>query len=233
MVIIFEYGKSSDFGEIRISPPEKRKIKPVAVKFIGLMFLAVGLTGASISFWPIISTEAAYRYSKKAAIKVIKQDDKVQVTGFAKDNGITNTYFSIFIPKINAKAQILQNVDPVDSELYLNALRKGVAHAAGSVFPGMPGATYLFAHSTQNSWEVNSMNAIFYLVKDLEEKDRIYVFFNDKIHKYSVSEKSIVDANDIKWLNNAKEGKERLILQTCWPPGTTWKRLVIVALPVS
>jgi len=43
----------------------------------------------------------------------------------------------------------------------LPILQKGIAHAQGSVFPGMQGNIYLFAHSTDNWWNVGRYNAVF------------------------------------------------------------------------
>jgi hypothetical protein len=40
----------------------------------------------------------------------------------------------------------------------------GVAHAKGTVFPHK-GNIYLFAHSTDNWWNVGRYNAVFYLLK--------------------------------------------------------------------
>ena len=59
-----------------------------------------------------------------------------------------DTEFSIIIPKIGASAKIFPNVDPSNSDEFLPILMKGVAHAKGTVFPGIVGNTYLFAHST-------------------------------------------------------------------------------------
>ena len=46
---------------------------------------------------------------------------------------------------------------------------------------------------------------------------------------YKVTESRIVDADDVSFITEAQSGEEQLILQTCWPPGTTWKRLLVFA----
>lgn len=143
-----------------------------------------------------------------------------------------DTDFSIVIPKIGANARVFPNIDASKESEFLPILQQGVAHAKGSVFPGMKGNTYLFAHSTDNFWDVGRYNAVFYLLKNLEVGDDIAIFFENRRHNYKVSQSKIVDANDVSSLVGAQEvKKEQLILQTCWPPGTTWKRLIVVAVP--
>lgn len=143
-----------------------------------------------------------------------------------------DTRFSIIIPKIGASAKIYPNVNPSNDKEFLPILRKGVAHASGTVFPGMEGNIYLFAHSTDNFWDVGRYNAIFYLLKDLEPGDEIAIFFENKRHNYVVKSSKITSPSDTGYITNAQKTKKKvLILQTCWPPGTTWQRLLVFAEP--
>lgn len=139
--------------------------------------------------------------------------------------------FSILIPKIGASSRVIANVDPENKVEYLSALKTGVAHAKGSVFPGFSGNTYLFAHSADNWWDVGHYNAVFYTLNNLSENDEIVVFFENRRYNYRVSKKVIADPNDTTYLTWQQEGPNQLVLQTCWPPGTTWKRLYIMAEP--
>lgn len=141
-----------------------------------------------------------------------------------------DTSFDILIPKIGANAKVFPNVDASDSNQFLPILKQGVAHAKGSVFPGMNGNIYLFAHSTDNFWDVGRYNAIFYLLKDLKPGDEIVVFFENKRFNYVVSDAKTVDPSDVSYITDAQnQNSETLILQTCWPPGTTWKRWLVFA----
>lgn len=138
--------------------------------------------------------------------------------------------FGIIIPKIGANAKIIPNVDAGKSESYLPALQEGVAHAAGTVFPGVASNIYLFAHSTDAFWNVGRYNAIFYLLKELDNGDEIDIFYLGKRHIYKVVDKKIVDPSEVSYLTE-QTPYEQLTLQTCWPPGTTLKRLIIKARP--
>ncbi len=143
-----------------------------------------------------------------------------------------DTEFGILIPKIGANAKIYANVDSSNQNNFLPILQHGVAHALGTVFPGMSGNIYLFAHSTDNFWNVGRYNAIFYLLKNLVPGDEIVIFYQDKRHDYRVVETRIVEASDVSYITKSQEGQqEALILQTCWPPGTTWKRFLVIATP--
>lgn len=139
--------------------------------------------------------------------------------------------FSIVIPKIGAAQAVASNVDPANEKEYLEVLKSSIAHAKGTAFPGMDGTTYLFAHSADNFWNVGRYNAVFYLLKEMESEDDIYVYFQGKRHNYKVYDKKIIDSNDSHYVNSNIGQGEILILQTCWPPGTAWKRLLIFAKP--
>lgn len=135
--------------------------------------------------------------------------------------------FSIVIPKISASAKVIANVDAGNSKIYNEALRQGVAHAAGSVLPGMKGTTYLFAHSTDGPWNVRRYNAVFYLLKELEAGDDIVAFFEGKKFFYTVVNKEIKDPKNTELFSQKEE--ELLVLQTCWPPGTVKQVLLVTA----
>lgn len=257
LIYHFEWGKTH--GEVKIAFNKWLWIAAVLIQPLGSALIVVGLAGIIFTLQPVVSTEVSYRWSQLTGsnqqtrltdqqflVQVRAEDDqKEKVKNLAVEWGIQNTHFSIYIPKINARAPIIENVNPNDQNEYIQALSHGVAQASGSVFPGMQGATFLFAHSSSAPWDSIKYNTVFYLLRELNptkegplggggstnKGDEIYVFFLDKVHKYRVTEKRIVEPDDISWLVDAKQGSERLILQTCWPPGTTLKRLIIVAEP--
>jgi len=139
--------------------------------------------------------------------------------------------FSIVIPKIGANARVISNVNSADEKVYLKALKKGVAHALGTAFPGEKGHIYLFAHSTDYIWNVGTYNAVFYLLYKLEKNDEINLFYQGHRYRYKVVYKQMVDPSEVEYLTR-KTNKEFLTLQTCWPPGTTLKRLLVFASPI-
>ncbi len=142
-----------------------------------------------------------------------------------------DTNFSIVIPKIGASAKVFPNVDPEDEASFVPILKEGVAHAKGTVFPGMRGTIYLFAHSTDNFWDVGRYNAIFYLLKDMNKGDEVTMFFEGKRYEYVVTENRIGEASEVENLTKSRGLDQKLVMQTCWPPGTTWKRIFVTAVP--
>ncbi len=139
--------------------------------------------------------------------------------------------FSVIIPKIGAHAPITQNVDPNDEQGYLRVLQNSVAHAKGSALPGLKGSTYLFAHSADSFWNVGRYNAVFYLLNKMEVGDDVIIFYSGQRYDYVVKKTEIVEAEDTHYIaSNIGQG-EKIILQTCWPPGTAWKRFLVFAEP--
>ncbi|RJR24790.1 sortase [Candidatus Microgenomates bacterium] len=206
--------------------------------------LALGLIGISLFVFgaavlPIIKLELSYRlnpkneaeareyFPKTPSYEVALENKKQLASQEAAKYGV-DTDFSLVIPKISATSKIIANVDPADENKYKAALKNGVAHASGTKFPGSKGTIYLFAHSTNTLVNVSRYNAVFYLVKELEPGDQVIIFFAGLKYSYRVTEKVITTPEDLSLIKD-NQSTEKLILQTCWPPGTTLKRLMVVA----
>jgi len=143
-----------------------------------------------------------------------------------------NIDFALTIEKIGASSAIIQNVSPYDSKEYQLALRDGVAHAEGTKLPGQGGNIFLFAHSSADLLTAERYNSVFYLMHHLETGDVIRVWYQGKEYDYSVLDKQLVSPIDTKYLTTSITD-ETLTLMTCWPPGTTYKRLIVIAKPVQ
>jgi sortase A len=141
--------------------------------------------------------------------------------------------FGIVIPKIRANAKVINNIDPFNSKEYQWALTKGVAHAKGTAYPGHAGNTFIFAHSSVDWYIANRYNSVFYLLHKLEKGDKIEMYYKKKKYVYEVTVKKYVDASDVSYLNSQNSlnslNTSILTLMTCWPPGTTYKRLIVQA----
>lgn len=236
----------------------REKINFVTMRTIGNFLLFFSLYGVAATFGPALYYEGEYRIAQARGVQYTVQSSVETVSalpssapspaptiapdspGFGSVKASENeqvlvppdTQFSVVIPKIGATSRVHPNVDPLDENEFLPKLQTGVAHAKGSVFPGMQGNTYLFAHSTDNFWNVGRYNAVFYLLKELKPGDDVVVFFENRRYNYKVDRTEIRDSDDVEFLvESQKPGKEQLIMQTCWPPGTTWKRLFVIATP--
>lgn len=143
-----------------------------------------------------------------------------------------NTDYSIVIPKLGAAAPIVKDVDSLDPSIYQRALTKGVAHANGTANPGENGNIFLFAHSSADLFTASRYNSVFYLVHHLDNGDEINLWYQGIERHYQVISKEYVSASDTEYLTR-KTSVETLTLMTCWPPGTTYKRLIIEAIKVQ
>lgn len=133
------------------------------------------------------------------------------------------------IPKIRAQASVQENVDPFNKAEYNQVLKKNVAHAKGTSLPGQNGTVFIFAHSSATPWEITRLNTIFLRLGELEKDDLIEIQKDKKTYKYKVREKREVMPSEVNYLLN--NNKKQLILQTCTPIGTDWKRLLVFADP--
>ncbi len=140
--------------------------------------------------------------------------------------------FSVVIPKIGANARVVSNVDTSNEREYAEALKKGVAQAQGTAFPGEGGHIFLFAHSTDYWWNVSTYNAVFYLLGKLVKGDDINIFYKGERFMYRVVDSKIVDPSEVEYITR-KTNQEFVTLQTCWPLGTTFKRLLVFAVRVA
>ena len=224
---------------MQIKRPEGEYVRILVLRTVGNFFILASLLGVFLTFYPVIEAEVKYRVSLIRGETFIVEGDTVLKptpgalsTVNAKPTPETivpvDREFGIVIPKINANVKVIPDVDAGNYTEYMAALKQGVAHAKGTVYPGMVGNSFLFAHSVGNFWEVNRYNAVFYLLKELDNGDLIVMFWHGKRYDYIVTDKKTVDPTEVGYLNSISN-YPMLTLQTCWPPGTTLKRLLVFA----
>lgn len=214
------------------------------ISFLGTGLIIFSLIGIVLTFGPAAYFEVQYRIWQASGIShyIVDPISHMRQSKFLSSNFIPthpksismkpiDTLFSIMIPKIGANAKITANVDPGDKNIYLPVLKRSVAQAKGSALPDQNGTVYLFAHSTDNFWDVGLYNAVFYLLKELNPGDNVVLYYKNQQYDYTVTDRKIVDPSDVSYLMNSLHSPKQLILQTCWPPGTTWKRLLVIAKP--
>jgi len=205
--------------------PKRKTIKKTSRNYsqvflvVGLSLIAAGLILLLAIFWPVLTAELKYQFRSEKIIFASTTTQPQEI------KPISDT-FGIVIPKINANAAVIPNVDPYNSHEYQQALTKGVAHAKGSVYPGNVGNVFIFSHSSVDFFKALRYNAVFYLLDKLEMNDEIDLYFNKEKFVYHVTEKKLVDPSNIFYITD--KTKDKLVtLMTCWPPGTTFKRLIV------
>ena len=191
-----------------------------AVTITGIFLILSGLFILVKTVYPIVFEEARYQI-KQVQTKAPNSIELAVITPI-------DTEFSIQIPKINANAKIIANVDPYNEKEYQKKLSQGVAHSKGSALPDTLGNMFLFAHSSQDFFVASRYNAVFYLLNKLEQGDSITIYYKNTPYVYQVTNKRIVLPQDVQYMKSIGNN-ETLTLMTCWPAGTTFKRLLIKA----
>ncbi|MFZ5365904.1 MAG: sortase [Patescibacteria group bacterium] len=185
-------------------------------------FLIIG--GILISlfiFGPVIKEELGYRFNQWGGVRY-----SLDVSLEFPQSGLRpivpiDKEFGIVIPKIVVNAEIFPEIDPGNPQEFLPILKKGVACAKGSAYPDEEGNVFLF--------NVGRDNAVFFLIGKLEKDDEIDIFYKNKRYKYEVTEKAVVSQEEPGQYVKEHTGGKTLTLQTGYPPGTTLKRLIVIA----
>src|SRR5260221_5296417 len=234
--IIYKYQSSGPHGVVMLHASLKSKILYSLTRGIGAGLICFVIISAIFTFGPLLKEEILYDLGsssisyKPSQTDIVNAQNTSLIQNEAKKFGV-DSYFSVVIPKINAKANIIANVDTGNEAEYDKALSEGVAHAKGTYFPGQGKNIFLFAHSTNAPWNVARFNAVFYLLDKMSKGDQIIIYFADKRYIYQVTDIKTVGPNDTSYLSD--DGlAEKLILQTCSPPGTSWNRLLVLAKPI-
>lgn len=225
----------------------KRFKKILAVRFFAYFSILLGVATLLAEFGPVGWAEANYRVNNLFGVKHVLDSStpgsnvvtsagvEQSSEGFEGVAGISDqkiipvsTEYGIVIEKINANAKVIPNVNPAIERDYMAALAQGVAEAQGSTKPGENGNLYIFSHSTDAPWNIVRFNAVFYLLRELNEGDRITLFYQNRRYDYIVFNKTVARGDDISFLLNRYD-KPVLTLQTCDPPGTILNRMVVRA----
>ncbi|MEK7526510.1 MAG: sortase [Patescibacteria group bacterium] len=234
--IIYQKGISKRHGVIIVRAPLIVRMTYGFLRGIGAGLIGFVIIALVFTFGPIVKEETSYLLLKDEKqileqLETTKALETSQIQEEAQRLGL-DSHYSLYIPKINAKSKIIANVDVNSTTDYQAALKEGVAHARGTYFPGQGKLIYLFAHSTDSPLNFARYNAVFYMVRKLDEGDRVTIYFADQKYEYQVTQKVITNPADVSWLTKGYT-EETLVLQTCDPPGTTWNRLLVLAKRVK
>jgi sortase A len=137
-----------------------------------------------------------------------------------------NSNFWLRIDKLKIKAPVAENVDGENKKKYNETLTHALAHYKGTSLPNGKSNVFIFGHS-DSDLDKGPFRDIFAKLNDLNNGDKITVYYKGNYYHYTVREKKVVRANNVSVLKQGPE--EILTLMTCWPVGTKDKRLVVIA----
>lgn len=135
------------------------------------------------------------------------------------------------IGKIGVSAPIVFGVSDKTKDIYDN-LSRGVVHYSPSPKPGEKGASIILGHSSDYPWKKNAYGAVFALLGKLTPGDRLQVQYdNGTVLTFEVRQSLIFTpfSKDSR-LEKIEGGMDSsLVLVSCWPVGTAYKRIAVEA----
>ena len=212
---------------------KNKKACPSLRVILACFLLLFGLVVLTVAYGPILIAELRFVLRQRSAdftTQLVGENSQTNSTTNQESNLAikpVNEEFSIVIPKIAVNAPIVEGVDPYSSFDYQRQLAKGVAQAEGTGLPDQERTMFLFAHASGDILMARRYNSVFYLLNKLEAGDQLVIYYRGAPYYYQVTASKEVAADAINYLTEDQE--DDLILMTCTPPGTTWRRLLIFA----
>jgi len=134
---------------------------------------------------------------------------------------IAVTHYTLSIPKIH---QFDLDVSTIDTDLNHHLVQYG-----GTAVPPSKGTAVIFGHSTlPQLFKQGDYDTVFAYAHTLEIGDEINIKVDKLEYKYRIYNITITSPLDTSFFAQNYDDNY-LILVTCTPPGTTWKRLLIRA----
>ncbi|HEY4694996.1 MAG TPA: sortase [Candidatus Nanoarchaeia archaeon] len=215
----------------------------ILIRTLANSLIIGGIIFALVSFWPFVSAELKYwwdNFRGQQYVLVGEGAPETKRSGFGDILAVpppiqvvpSSTDFGVVIEKIDVNSPVVAGVDSGNYNEYIAALSRGVAHAKGTALPGSRDQAnnnvFLFAHSAINPLQARRYNSVFYLLRKLEVGDRVVTFYKGRRYDYIVYDKRVVQATDVRYLTDVSK-EPILTLQTCDPPGSSLRRLIITA----
>lgn len=123
------------------------------------------------------------------------------------------------IPAIKVQNAIVSTMD--------TSLKDHLVHYQGTAIPPDKGTAVVFGHSTlPQLFDPTNYKTIFAYAHTLKVGDKILVTVNNVMYTYKIVSVRVTDPEDTSILAQEYDDSY-LVLITCTPPGTIWKRLVV------
>lgn len=134
---------------------------------------------------------------------------------------------SIEIPKLGIVAPLIR-VESTNPDDFREPLTKGVAWYP-SANPGQNGSAIILGHSAPPGWPKINYDWVFSKITNLEQGDKIYIYFNNKKYEYEAKRSLFLKRGEEIPAWELTNEKPALLLVSCWPPGINNKRVIIRA----
>lgn len=168
--------------------------------------------------WKAFYSQFKYRYLRSYFKKSAEMANVGETKSVAGD--------FLIIPKIALKAPLVFSKSDSEEEIQKN-LKNGVVLYPEESFLKQKGVAVITGHSSFGMTK-GKYAAVFSLLDKLKKGDEFSVYFQNKEYKYRVSGSKIIGSEETDEVFKEKK-EEGLVLLTCWPIGTTLKRLIVKA----
>lgn len=172
----------------------------------------------SISSPEVASNQSAYEASQQVATNLDPGTDiNTAIPG------------KLEIPANNISVPLIWTSDVANFD---NDLNNGVVHYPGTAMPGQMGTSYISGHSSGYVWNRSPYKEVFAILGQVKDGTSFSITVTQKDGKlvkyhYVVERRGEFAANDQAQFVNTADSV--VALSTCWPVGTTARRLVLFA----
>lgn len=130
---------------------------------------------------------------------------------------------TIIISKLGINAPLLWASGTAQKQLN-ESLNKGVILYPGSAVPGQSGEVVLSGHSSIFPWVKTQYGQVFTLLDKLQPGDTVSLVYGHRQYDYMITGQEVLMPDQVKISDT---DQPVLKMTTCWPIGTSAKRLVV------
>ncbi|MEK7125215.1 MAG: sortase [Patescibacteria group bacterium] len=137
----------------------------------------------------------------------------------------------LVIDSIGVNAPIVFDL-PADNKKIYDGLERGVVHYSTSVKPGQNGVALVLGHSSAYPWYRGSYGSVFALLNKLKPGEKFYIQYEGgPVFVFTVKRSLIFNpfASDARLAELEQNPNPSIILVSCWPVGTNYRRIAVQA----
>lgn len=138
--------------------------------------------------------------------------------------------YVLVIPALGVKAPIVLEKS-TDPDQIFNRLEEGVVHYNDSPLPGEPGVSLILGHSSAYPWYKGQYGSVFALLNKLQPGETFTVQNGSRTLTYKVTGSLVFHpfSKDKSIQQFEQASGSNIILVSCWPVGTNFKRIAVKA----
>ncbi|MBI2063784.1 MAG: sortase [Candidatus Yanofskybacteria bacterium] len=138
---------------------------------------------------------------------------------------------TLIIEKLGISAPLVFGVNSDNDTIFKN-LENGVVHYSNTPKPGLDGVSIILGHSSAYPWYKGAYGSVFALLGKLQPGDKFSVRYADgRTFNFAIKQSVVFSpfADDSRLTQIEKTPGTSLVLVSCWPVGTNYKRIAVQA----